>query len=84
MLADNITKENIGQIVLCQIPGISTKTALAIMEKFGTFSNLLKCLENDPNCMENIIFYSSDGKPRKINKTCAENISKLFIQPLVA
>ncbi len=80
---DNITKENIGQIVLCQIPGISTKSALAIMEKFGTFSNLLNCLENDPNCMENILYYSSDGKPRKINKTCAENISKLFIQPKV-
>ena len=77
---DNITRGNIGQIVLCQIPGISSKSALAIMSKFGTFSNLLTCLENDPDCMANIVYESGDGKHRKISKVCAQNIYKLFIQ----
>ena len=33
---DNITPDNIGEIMLCQIPGISSVTALAIMGKFKT------------------------------------------------
>ena len=76
---DNITKDNIGQILLCQIPGISSKSALAIMAKFGTFSNLLKCLENDPNCMSDVMYESADGKSRKISKVCSENIINLFL-----
>ena len=39
---DNITEENIGEIMLCQIPGISSVTALTIMEKFKTLPNLIK------------------------------------------
>lgn len=77
---DNITRENIGRIVLCQIPGISSKSAAAIMSKFGTFSNLLSRLESDPDCMNDITYEASDGKHRKISKICAQNIHNLFIE----
>lgn len=34
---DNITSDNIGEIMLCQIPGISSVTALAVMENSNLF-----------------------------------------------
>lgn len=75
---ENITKENIGEIVLCQIPGISTKSASAILAKFGTFYNLLKEIEKDPTCMKDIAYESAPGKMRKINTSCGESIIKFF------
>ena len=44
---ENITPDNIGEIMLCQIPGISTVTALAIMAKYNTLPNLIKEIENN-------------------------------------
>ena len=35
----NITKENIGEIMLCQVPGISSTIAKKIMEKYGSINN---------------------------------------------
>lgn len=75
---DNITPENIGEIVLCQIPSISSTSAIAIMQKFGTFPKLLKALQENPNCLDDI-GYDSKGKFRKINKPCIENIKKYFL-----
>ena len=39
---DNITTDNIGEIMLCQIPSISSTTALAILSQFKTLPNLIK------------------------------------------
>jgi ERCC4-type nuclease len=75
---DNITPNNIGEIVLCQIPGISSVTAIAIMQKFSTFPKLLKQLETDPNCMNDITI-TANGKTRKISKACIESIKHFFI-----
>ena len=75
---DNITQNNIGEIVLCQIPGISSVTAVAIMQKFSTFPKLLKQLETDSNCMNDITI-TANGKTRKISKTCIESIKHFFI-----
>ena len=73
---DNITPENIGEILLCQIPGISSVSAQAIMKKFGgSFSNLVEEIQKDKDSLKNIV-YEKDGKVRKINKTCGENILK--------
>jgi len=33
---DNITEDNIGEIMLCQIPSVSSITAIAIMKKYNT------------------------------------------------
>ena len=75
---DNITPENIGEIVLCQIPGISSVTAIAIMKRFSTFPQLLKELETNPACM-NDISITANGKTRKISKACIESIKHFFI-----
>jgi plasmid maintenance system antidote protein VapI len=75
---DNVTPENIGEIILCQIPGISAVTAIAIMKKFGTFPQLIKELQSNINCLDDIVC-ETKGKTRKIGKNCIENIKKYLV-----
>ena len=77
---DNITQDNIGEIMLCQIPGISSVTALAIMEKYKTIPNLIKELELNSECMKDLSYTNSKGQTRKINKTCIVNIIKFLLK----
>ena len=77
---DNITPDNIAEIMLCQIPGISAATAISIMEKFKTLSNLIASVEADPTCLNNIYNTTANGQQRKINKNCIDNIVKFLIQ----
>ena len=77
---DNITPENIGEIMLCQIPGISNVTALAIMEKYKTLPNLIKALETDVDTMKDLSYTNTKGQIRKINKTSIVNIIKFLVK----
>jgi hypothetical protein len=80
---DNITPENIGEILLCQIPGISSVSAQAIMKKFdGSFSTLIQEIQMNKDSFKNIV-YEKDGKVRKINRTCGENIFKYLCKTQV-
>ena len=74
---DNVTPDNIGEIILCQIPGISSVTAMAIMKHFNTFPKLIEELQKNSQCIENLTI-ENNGKIRKINKTSIENI-KLYL-----
>lgn len=68
---ENVTKENMGEILLCQIPGISAQTAMAIMTHTNhSFLQLLEILKTDPKSLENI----------KINK---KKISKSAIEKMI-
>jgi len=78
---DNVTPENIGEIILCQIPGISSVTAIAIMKQFKTFPNLIEELQKNSQCIENMTI-ETNGKTRKINKTSLENIRKYLLPPV--
>jgi len=77
---ENITPDNIGEIMLCQIPGISTVTALAIMAKYNTLPNLIKEIENNNECLNNISYSNDKGQQRKINKTSISNIVKFLLK----
>lgn len=76
---DNITPENISEIMLCQIPGISSVSAIAIMTKFSTIQNLITCIKSDPTCLHNITYTNAKNQTRKINKTIPENIIKFLL-----
>ena len=76
---DNITPDNIGEIMLCQIPGISAVTAIAIMSKFKTLPNLLDCLKADSNCLKDITYTNAKEQCRRINKNSSANIVKFLI-----
>ena len=77
---DNINTENIGEIMLCQIPGISSVTAIAIMEKFKTISNLIKELETNSDCLKDLSYTNAKGQVRKISKTSLLNVKKFLSQ----
>lgn len=71
---ENITKDNIGEIMLCQIPGISDVSARAIFQKFKTITELIICIKEDAHCMDDIKTTMSNGKMRKISKTVIKSI----------
>jgi ERCC4-type nuclease len=75
---DNVTPENMGEIILCQIPGISSTSAIAIMQKFNSFLHLIESIKEDPKCMDQIT-YETNGKSRKVSKTSIENIKKYLL-----
>ena len=75
---ENITEDNIGEIMLCQIPGISSITAIAIMKKYNNLPNLIKELELNNCCLNDISYTNAKEKTRKINKTSIANIVKFL------
>jgi ERCC4-type nuclease len=77
---ENITPDNIGEIMLCQIPGISSVTALAIMEKYKSLPNLIKEIDINNDCLKDITSTNAKGQIRKINKTSIANIVKFLLK----
>lgn len=75
---DNITANNIGEIMLCQIPGISNTTSAAIIKQFKSLPQLVIDLKENPDCLKDISYCNAKGQTRKINKSAIENI-KLFL-----
>jgi ERCC4-type nuclease len=76
---DNITRDNVSEIMLCQIPGISSVTALAIIEKYKSLSNLLTEISKDDNCLKDISYTNTKGQSRKINQKSAEIIKQFLL-----
>ena len=76
---DNITPDNIGAILLSQIPGVSSKTAEIIINKYQTILNLLQCLEKDTNCLDNLTYKTSKGQDRRISQTAIKNIIQYLL-----
>ena len=77
---DNITADNIDEIMLCQIPGISSVSAIAIIQKFKSLANLIKEIDTNCDCLNDVSYTNSKGQTRKINKTCAINIVKFLLK----
>jgi ERCC4-type nuclease len=72
---DNITTNNIGEIMLCQIPGISALSAMTIMKNHSSFQDFLECLWTDPSFLDNI-YIETQGKKRKLSKNIVSNIKQ--------
>ena len=77
---DNITSENIGEIMLCQLPGISSVTSIAVMQKFKNLPNLIENIQSDPNCLNDLSYVNAKGQTRKIPKVALNNIIYAFIK----
>lgn len=76
---NNINTNNISEIMLCQIPGVSPNVALIIMKEFHNIYNLINCLKQDTHCLDNIKTSNSKQQFRKLNKTCIENIKTFLL-----
>jgi len=72
---DNVTPANIGEFMLCTIPGVSSTTAALIMNHYGgSIENLIKALrEQGANALKSI------KTPRKLNKTVVANIETFLL-----
>ena len=72
---ENITRDNIGEILLMQIPGVSNTSAIIIMKKFGSFMKLIDAIkENGDSCLKELTYQTKTGKTRHISSTCCKNI----------
>ena len=72
---ENITPENILQLMLMQIPRINYKTASAIANKYTNISNLLNIIQNNKTELYNVkILNEKTQKTRRINKNAIDNM----------
>jgi ERCC4-type nuclease len=78
---ENITPNNIGEIMLSQIPGVSANAAIAIMKKFKHITHLIADLQEEgEKCLEDIrVVGEKNGKERKLTKTCISNIVAFLV-----
>lgn len=76
---DNITPNNISEIILCQIPGISAKTAISISKPFQSFNEMMRTFENNSKYLEELKIDTANGKSRKLSKTIIQNINKYLL-----
>ena len=76
---DNITQDNIGAIMLSQIPRVSPTIALIIMEKYKTIGILIDALKKNHKVLDDIMMETKGGKFRKISKTSTANIYNYLI-----
>lgn len=77
---NNITPENIGSIMLSQIPHVSTISAETIMQEFKTIDTLIQALKSNKTILSSLTTCSNGGNPRKLSKLCISNIYKFLIE----
>ena len=75
---NNITKDNIGEIMLSQIPKISSATAKVLMNEYKTFQNLISACRKNDGTLNNLKIINKKGKARKVNKTAIQNLIKFL------
>ena len=76
---DNVTPDNITEIMLCQIPGISKVISSEVVKICPTIKQLIEHLSEDPSYLENLKYESSNGKFRKISKSAIQNIKQYLL-----
>lgn len=80
---DNITRENIGEIFLSQIPSISSITAIAIMKKGKNIANLINCIQKDNDFLKDVSYTDNKGKTRKISKKSIQNVYSFLTSEII-
>lgn len=75
---DNITAENIGEIMLAQIPGVGAQPAIEIMKQYKTIAGLVNALRVDPHCLDGFQVEGAGGKKRRMNSTAVAKICEYF------
>ena len=74
----NITRDNIGQLMLMQIPGISSTISGEIMRPFATFAAFIDHLRTEPAYLDTIVLESS-GKKRKLGSNIIAAIKEYLL-----
>jgi crossover junction endonuclease MUS81 len=64
----NLTPQNMCEIILCQLPGVSHVAAQAICKMYPSLLELLDALKSDPTCLDGTTTVDAGGKTRKLGK----------------
>lgn len=81
---DNINPKNCNIIMLCQIPGVSTKISKLILEEYKSISNLIinynkiNLLENKEILLRDLTYSINNDKKRKIGPVLSKRIYEYF------
>jgi len=77
----NITENNIDEIMLCQIPGISCQIAKSIISHFGSLQNMILQYSVDGDTiLSNVMISRKNSSECKLNKTIVKNIIKYLFK----
>lgn len=79
---DNITPNNIGEIMLSQLPGISSVSAKALIQHFDNINNLIIKINENEDCLSEVTYITAKGVTKRINKTVINNI-KTYLKPSI-
>lgn len=74
----HISKENINEIMLSQIPGISITVANILMNKYNTIYNLIDNLKENSKCLDDLKIQFKNGE-RKIGKNIVDNLKEFLL-----
>lgn len=74
----NITKENINEIMLSCIPGISSNISSALMKEFNSITDLTNKLKENIDCLENFKIKTKD-KERKLGKNVINSLKQYLL-----
>ena len=76
----NITPDNIGELMLCQIPSVSSNIAKEVMNRFGTIVKLIESIQAlGVTCLDSLHTTNSKGQQRKISSTAKSNIVNYLV-----
>ena len=77
---ENVTPQNICEIVLCQLPGISHVAATAISLQYPSVLQLVDALRLDPQCLHQIkTAPDKNGKTRKLGANVHATIAQYLM-----
>lgn len=71
---ENIDIHNIHEIMLMQIPQVSSIVAKVVMDKYKNIFNLKNVLTADETSLYNLKYKTTTGKERKLNSLAVKNI----------
>lgn len=77
---DNITGANIGEIMLSQIPGVSSVIAGELMKVYRTLPSLILALKENPTALQGFSYTTKDGKTKKLNKTVLATVATYLVE----
>ena len=70
---DNVTPENMFEIMLCQIPGVSTILSNVVATHCQSMDRMITMLKENSHCLDQLT-YECKGKQKKVNSASINNI----------
>jgi 5'-3' exonuclease len=74
----NITTENVQEIMLSTIPGVSSKIAAALLDEYGSIKGLISELESNPERIQGLTIPVANGRRRRVPTTLPKTLGSFL------